>query len=73
MNPAKDDNLGLSVGRLLAQAQRIADKVGYILDLAQLVIMGQNYSLPLLFKAQYLAHQFSIITWHQLKASSEKY
>jgi hypothetical protein len=62
MDSAKDNYLGLSFGRLLAQAQRIANKVSYILDLTQLVVMSQNYSLPLLFKAQYLAHQFSITT-----------
>jgi hypothetical protein len=60
MNPTKDDNFGLRFGRLLTQTQRIANKVSYILNLTQLVVMSQDYSLPLLSIALYLAHHCGI-------------
>ena len=51
MDAAEDDDIGLSAGSVLAQLQRIADKIGYILDLAQLVVMGQDNSILLPLQA----------------------
>ena len=45
MHAAKYDHLRVGGGGLFAQSQRIADKIGDILHLAGLIIMGKNDGL----------------------------
>jgi hypothetical protein len=42
MDPAEDDRRGLEPGRLAAELERIADEIGGVLDLGELIIMGQD-------------------------------
>ena len=51
MDAAEDDHLGLDCGRLLAQFQGIADEIGRVLDLAQLIVVGDDDRVPLFFEA----------------------
>jgi hypothetical protein len=45
MNSAKNDHICISAGGLLAQTQRITHKVGNVLNLTYLVIVGQDNSI----------------------------
>ena len=51
-NPAEYDHLSTCLGRLLAQFQGIAHEVGDILNLAQLIVVGENNGISLPLQAQ---------------------
>ena len=45
--PAEHDHVGVGGGRLLRQAQRVADVVGHVLHLGDLVVVGQDHGVSL--------------------------
>ena len=49
MDAAEDDHLGIRLGGLLGQAERIAHKIRYVLDLGHLIVVGQDDGVELLF------------------------
>ena len=51
MNAAKKDDFGIGLGGLKAQPKRIAHKIGDILNLRDLIVMGQNDALRSRFRA----------------------
>ena len=57
MHAAEDDDVGIGLGRFLAQLQRVAHEVGDVLHLAALVVMGEDNGVPFLFKLQDLFYQ----------------
>jgi hypothetical protein len=42
VNAGEDDDIGFGFGRLLAESEAVAYIVGYILNIAVLIIMGQD-------------------------------
>jgi len=52
MNPTEDDYIGMGPGSVLAQLQGIADKIRYILDFTQLVVMGEDNGVSRLLEFQ---------------------
>ncbi len=52
MDAAEHDDVGLGLLRLEAQPQRIADIIGDVLDLRDLVIVRQDDGVALAFEAQ---------------------
>ncbi len=57
LDPAKGDHIGIGFGRHLAQLERIADKIGQVLDLRALIIMRQDHRVALLAQAIDLGKQ----------------
>jgi hypothetical protein len=47
VNAAEDDRLGIRFGGLLLESERVADVVGNVLDLGQLVIVGEDHRTAL--------------------------
>ena len=69
---AKNDYTGTGFGSILAQFQRIANEVGYILNLAQLIVMGKDNSISFFLKGQDFLYYFSIPVPHPWLSSSNK-
>ena len=57
MDAGKDDDVGRGFGRLLGQAEGIADKIGNVLDFGDLVVMGQDDGVELLFEREDFARE----------------
>ena len=57
MDAAEDDHVGLGLGRLLGEPQRIAHVVGDVLDLRHLVVVRQDDRVKLLLEDKDLARQ----------------
>ena len=57
MDAAEDDYVGLGLGRLLGEAQRIAHEVGDVLDFRHLVVVGENDRVKLLLEHKDLARE----------------
>ena len=47
VHAAEHDGLGPGLRRLLGEAQRVADVVGHVLDLGQLIVVGEDDGAPL--------------------------
>ena len=50
MDAGKTDDIGVGIPRSLGQLERIADKVGQVLDFGLLVIVGQEDCVALLLE-----------------------
>ena len=57
VNPAKDNHVGTRLGGLDAQAERVSHEVGHVLDLFDLVVMGEDDGIPLAFESQDLCRE----------------
>jgi hypothetical protein len=53
----KADHVGVGLGCGLRELQRIADEVGDVLDLAVLVVVGQQHGVALFFQARDLGFE----------------
>jgi hypothetical protein len=47
VHAAEGDDGGVGLGRLLGEAERVADVVGYVLDLRTLVVVGEDHGVAL--------------------------
>ena len=47
MHAAEDDQLGVGGGGLLGEPERVADEIGDVLDLGQLVVVGEDHGAAL--------------------------
>ena len=47
MHAAEDDHPGVGGGRLLREPERVADVIGDVLDLGQLVVVGEDHRAAL--------------------------
>ena len=54
MDAAEGDYIGVRGGGLARQAERIADEVGRVLHLGDLVVVGEDHRVPLLRERAYL-------------------
>ena len=54
VDPAEDDHVGISLGSFLTQAEGVSHEIGDLLDLLDLVVMRQDYGIPLLLQAENL-------------------
>ena len=59
MDTAEDDHIGIGLSSTLAQSQGIANMVGEILDLFDLVVMREDNGIPLLLESKDLGYQIS--------------
>ena len=50
MDAAEDDDFGIGAGGLDTQPQGVTDEVGDVLDLRDLVVVGQDHGLALGFQ-----------------------
>ena len=50
MNPAKYNHLGICLSCILTQLQRVTNKISYILNFTQLVVMGEDNGIPFLLQ-----------------------
>ena len=57
VNTAEDNDVGIRLGGLNAQAKRVSHEVGHVLDLLNLVVMGEDDCIPLAFESQNLSRQ----------------
>ena len=57
VNAAHHHNLGVGLGSLASQCERVAHKVGNVLDVAHGVVVCENYSVLLLAEVTYLLLQ----------------
>ena len=57
MDSAKKDDLGLCPGGLIAQAQRVPDEIGDVLELGHLIVVREDNSVPLLLELRNLLHE----------------
>jgi hypothetical protein len=55
---AKDDHRRVRLRGLDAQIQGIAHKIGNVMNLGQLIVMGEDDRLALLFQLLYLINEF---------------
>jgi len=51
VDPTEHDYISTGFGSLLTQFQGIANKVGYVLDLTQLIVMGKDDSILFFLRA----------------------
>ena len=52
MNAAEDDDVGVGIFRMIGEAERIADVVRDILDIAGLIVMGEDDGVAFLFEGE---------------------
>src|SRR4030043_1253131 len=64
VDSAEHDYIGTGLGGILAQLQRIADKVGYVLNLTQLIVMDEDNSIPSFLESRDLLYQPVISILH---------
>ena len=57
MHAAERDHLGVGLRRLLRQAERVADEIGHVLHLGQLVVVREDHRAALGGKRAYLGLQ----------------
>ena len=59
MHPAENDHIRVGFGRLLGEAERIADVIRHVLDFRHLVIMREDDGVELLFECEYFLRERS--------------
>ena len=57
MHAAERDHLGVGLRRLLREPERVADEVGHVLDLGQLVVVREDHGAALGGERAYLGLQ----------------
>ena len=57
MHAAERDHLGVRARGLLREPERVADEVGHVLDLGQLVVVGEDHGAALGGQRAYLGLQ----------------
>jgi hypothetical protein len=56
-DPGEDDGRAVGLHRLARKVERVADKVGDVLDLRTLVVVGKQYRVPFLLEPKDLLGQ----------------
>src|SRR4030042_3858050 len=69
VDSAEHDYIGTGFGSVLAQLQGVADKIGYILNLAQLIVMDKDNGIPFLLESRDLLYQRRILIFHSWLSS----
>ena len=59
VNTAHHNDLGIGLGSLLCQRQRVANEVGYLLNLTTCIVVSQNHGIFLLAQPAYFRCQIS--------------
>ena len=57
MHAAEDDDVGVGLGRLLREAERIAHVIRHVLDFADLIIVREDDGVELLLEREDFAGQ----------------
>jgi hypothetical protein len=57
VNTTEDNHVGIRLGGLNAQAERVSHEVGHVLDFLDLVVMGEDDCIPLALESQNLSRQ----------------
>ena len=52
LDAAEGDDVGWSFLRMVGQAQRVADIVRHVLDVARLIVVGEDYSVACLLQGE---------------------
>ena len=68
VHAAEDDRLGVGRGRALGEPQRVADIVGHVLDLGQLVVVGEDHRALLYGQCSHLLLEGGDVLEHQRRA-----
>jgi hypothetical protein len=62
VDAAEGDHLGVGLGRLAREAERVAEVVGDVLDLGQLVVVGEDDRVALLReRANFIAERSDLL------------
>jgi hypothetical protein len=67
VDAAECDHLGVGVGRLAGQPQRVADVVGDVLDLGHLVVVGEDHGVALGRERSHLVAQLGDLAVAQVE------
>ena len=57
MHPAENNHAGLGLGRLLGQSEGVSDEIRHVLNLRDLVIMGQDHGIEFPLQGEDLLRQ----------------
>ena len=71
VDAAEGDHVGVGVGRLARQAERVAHEVGHVLDLGHLVVVRQDHRVALLGERAHLVLRGALI-WSGLEGAARR-
>ena len=63
MHPAEGDHVCVGLGSLARESERVTDEVSDILDLGDLVVVGEDHGIPLLCQSADLGVEVALGVW----------